>query len=86
MNDRSHGVVRALRDNPSLSRFEAILEDGSVATKPYHVRDGTIALRHAVVPAAHAGRGVAEQLNRFAEAAAGRRGLEIVPACPWIED
>lgn len=80
------GLIRRLRDNRDESRFEAILADGSVATRPYEVRADTIALHHTSVPAHYAGRGIADRLNRFARREADRRKLTIKAGCPFIED
>lgn len=80
------GLIRQLRDNRDESRFEAILADGSVATKRYEVRADTIALHHTSVPARHAGRGIGDHLNRFARREAGRRKLKVKAGCPFIED
>ncbi len=79
-------TIRLLRDNPGESRFEAVLADGKMAVKPYRLRGDTIALQHTVVPRPHAGIGIARRLNGFAHEQAERRGLTIVPKCPYVED
>lgn len=78
--------IRLLRDNPAESRFEAVLVHGEMAVKPYRLRGDTIALQHTVVPPSHAGIGIARRLNAFARVEAERRGLTVVPKCPYIED
>ena len=74
----------AIIDNPQEHRFEADLGDGSVAIAEDNLGGGKIVFTHTQVPAAHEGQGIGTALIRFALKAARKRGLLVVPLCPFF--
>lgn len=80
--DDSSGLV--ILNNPSQDRFEADLDDGSLAIAEYKLRGATIAFTHTLVPPAHEGQGIGSALIRFALAWARERGLKVIPICPFF--
>ncbi|MEP7130777.1 MAG: GNAT family N-acetyltransferase [Sphingomicrobium sp.] len=74
----------AIRDNPECHRFEADIGDGSLAIAEYTLSAGKIMFTHTAVPPAHEGHGVGSALIRFALASARRRGLQVIPKCPFF--
>ena len=70
-------------DAEDAQRYEA-REDGVLAGYlDYVVRPGRIALVHTEVLPSHRGLGVGERLVRFALDDARRRGLRVIPTCPY---
>ena len=74
----------AIRDNVDKQRFETDLGDGSLGIAEYQVRDGKMLFTHTEVPPAHEGRGIGTALIRFALRTARKRGLKVVPICPFF--
>lgn len=71
-------------DNKERGRYEARL-DGELAGFAQYRMDGPqITIFHAEVDPALEGRGVGSQLAKAALDDVGRRGLELVPRCPFI--
>jgi predicted GNAT family acetyltransferase len=74
-----------IRDNTALSRFE--LDAGGVtAYMTYRLAGGVMTLNHTETPVAARGRGMASQLVAGALDEVRRRGLKIVPRCPFVSD
>ena len=80
MNDQAHDV----RDNAERRRFEIDLGDGSFAFADYHLLTGKIMFTHTEVPEAHEGKGLGSALIRAGLGAARRRGLKVIPICPFF--
>ena len=74
----------AIRDNPERHRFEADLGDGSFAIAEYTLPAGKIVFTHTEVPPAHEGKGIGSALIRHALGEARKRGLKVVPICPFF--
>ena len=74
----------AIRDNPERHRFEADLGDGSFAIAEYTLPAGKIVFTHTEVPPAHEGKGIGSALIRYALGEARKRGLKVVPICPFF--
>jgi uncharacterized protein len=73
----------AVRDNPTLSRFE--LDVGGVtAFMNYRLAGNVITLNHTETPIAARGRGIASQLVAGALDIVRARGQRIVPRCPFV--
>jgi uncharacterized protein len=71
-------------DNPSMRRYEAVV-DGQVAGYVYYrERDGELALVHTEVELEFEGQGVASRLAAATLDDIRARGLQIVPICPFI--
>jgi len=73
-----------VRDNPERHRFEVDLGDGSFAIAEYTLPAGKIMFTHTEVPSAHEGKGVGSTLIRYALGEARKRGLKVIPICPFF--
>lgn len=73
-----------VRDNAARHRFEIDLEDGSFAFAEYTLPEGKIMFTHTEVPAAHEGKGLGTALIEAGLASARRRGLKVIPICPFF--
>ncbi len=72
-----------IRDNTALSRFE--LDAGGVtAFLNYRLAGNVMTLAHTETPLAARGRGLASQLVAGVLDEMRRRGLKIVPRCPFV--
>lgn len=83
--DDAPGLIRSMRWNAEESRYEAELEDGSMAVVDVRERDDQLLVTYTGTPPRHRRKGVAACLTRFALDHAIARGLEIVPVCPYTE-
>jgi uncharacterized protein len=72
-----------LRDNAALSRFE-LEADGVTAFLNYHRAGPVMTLAHTETPVEARGRGMASQLVAGVLDEMRRRGLKIVPRCPFV--
>lgn len=71
-------------DAEAAQRYEARDEGELAGYIDYVVKRGRIALVHTEVLHAHQGQGLAGQLARFALDDARRRGLRVIPSCPYV--
>jgi predicted GNAT family acetyltransferase/glutaredoxin len=71
-------------DVPAASRYELRLDGRLVGLAAYHRRDGRLAFTHTEVEESCQGRGLGSRLAAAALEDAGRRGLQVVPLCPFI--
>ena len=74
-----------IRDNPEATRYELFLGDRLAGLARYRIEDGRMAIPHTEVRPEYEGRGLGSQLARFVLDDARRRGLRVVPQCPFIE-
>jgi predicted GNAT family acetyltransferase len=74
----------AVGDSADAGRYEARLGADLAGFLDYVVKHGRIALVHTEVLADHQGRGVGSALARFALDDARRRGLRVIPSCPYV--
>jgi uncharacterized protein len=73
-----------VRDNPEQGRFE-VFDDGELAGhSEYHLVEGAIAFDHTEVDRRFEGRGLGSTLARAELEEARRRGLEVLPYCPFV--
>jgi predicted GNAT family acetyltransferase len=72
-----------IHDNADKHRFEADLGDG-MAIAEYNLLSHAIMFTHTEVPEAHEGQGIGTKLIEFALAEARRRGLQVIPICPFF--
>lgn len=77
MNDTPQVV-----DDPAASRF-VVETDGQIAELVYQLDDDRLLLLHTGVPRALERRGIGSQLVGAAIEEAKRRGLTVVPLCPF---
>jgi predicted GNAT family acetyltransferase len=74
-------------DNPDAHRYEARSPDGEVlGFSRYRVSGDTLVFTHTEVDPATEGQGVGSQLVRGALDDVRRRGLRIVPQCPFVKE
>ncbi|HEY0696997.1 MAG TPA: GNAT family N-acetyltransferase [Micromonospora sp.] len=73
-----------VRDNPAESRYEILDGEQVVGFATYRLTGGRIAFLHTEVDPAHAGRGLAGQLVTWALDDVRRRGLTVLPFCPYV--
>jgi uncharacterized protein len=71
-------------DHPEASRFELYDGDTLVGSARYHLRDREIIFTHTQVSEEYEGQGAGSQLAQEALDDARRRGLRVVPRCPFI--
>jgi hypothetical protein len=72
-----------VRDNPELRRFELATPLG-VAYSEYNLDGGLLTVRHTEVPQELEGQGIGSRLARGVLEAARKRGLKVVPRCPFV--
>jgi uncharacterized protein len=72
-------------DDPAASRF-IVEADGQVAELVYRLDGNRLLLLHTGVPRALEGQGIGGQLVGAAIDEAKRRGLTVVPFCPFARD
>jgi predicted GNAT family acetyltransferase len=72
-------------DDPASSRF-MIEADGQVAELVYELHGDRLVILHTGVPAALGGHGIGGLLVTAAIDEAKRRGLTVVPMCPFARD
>jgi uncharacterized protein len=82
MSDDGEGPL--ICDNRAKSRFEIDLGDDTFAIAEYELEPDRITFTHTVVPPQHEGRGIGSALIRFALNSARKRGLKVVPLCPFF--
>jgi len=73
----------AVRDNPTLSRFELDI-DGVTAIANYRLADGIITLTHTEVPEKARHGGIASRLIEGVLENVRSRGLKVVPRCSFV--
>jgi len=71
-------------DNTARSRYELTVDDDIAFID--HVNEGdAVAFTHTEVPECMEGKGVGSRLVKGALEDARRRGLKVVPRCPFVE-
>ena len=73
-----------VRDNPELSRYEILVDDRPAGFSEYRLRGGRIAFTHTEIGDEFSGRGLARKLVADELADARRRGLAVLPFCPYV--
>ncbi|MEO7964599.1 MAG: GNAT family N-acetyltransferase [Gemmatimonadaceae bacterium] len=73
-----------IRENRDAHRYEVAVGD-ELAVSAYELTNDTITLTHTEVPEAAEGHGVGAALVRFALDDARKRGLRVVPLCPFVK-
>jgi predicted GNAT family acetyltransferase len=77
-------MAAAVRDNPTLSRFE-LDRDGVTAVANYQLNGKVITFTHTEVPPQARHGGIASQLIADALDAVRARGWKIVPRCSFVK-
>ena len=71
-------------DDEAEQRFDATIDGTPAGSLQYAVKYGRLALIHTEVLPEFEGKGVGSSLVRFAIAEARRRGLRVIPTCPFV--
>jgi predicted GNAT family acetyltransferase len=74
-----------VRDNRQRFRYEIVVDDEVAGFVQYSMRGGRLVLVHTEVDPARQGQGLASTLIRGALDDIRRRGLPVVPVCPFVE-
>src|SRR4051794_22763334 len=73
-------------DNANDGRYEIRLEDQLAGFAAYRLRAGTIELVHTEIDEEFEGRGAGSRLVSHALDDARKRGLAVLPLCPFVND
>jgi len=77
--------VPTVRDNARELRYELVDDDGKVIGEIRYRREpGAVALVHTEVDPAREGQGLANMLVEGAVDDLRRRGLRLIPVCPYV--
>jgi len=71
-------------DHPDRKRYEVAVDGAVAGYAAYEMSSGTIVFTHTVIEPAFEGRGLGSAVARYALDDARRRGLTVVPRCPFI--
>jgi uncharacterized protein len=77
-------VEPTITDAAAAHRYEARIDGDLAGVLEYVTKRDRIALVHTEVFPEHQGRGIAERLAAFALDDARRRGLRVIPICPYV--
>jgi hypothetical protein len=77
-------VAVQVHDNPDERRYEAVVDGELAGFTAYRTQPGLIAFVHTEVKDAFERHGIASILIREALDDARRRGLEVLPFCPFV--
>jgi predicted GNAT family acetyltransferase len=83
-NDQDADRLELARDEAG-SRWTARLGGAVVGLIDYRERPGSVVILHAETDPAHQGRGFAGRLTGYALDDVRRRGLSVVPLCPYTQ-
>ena len=73
-----------VRDNPAAARYELFVAGELAGFADYVLSGETMTISHAQVEPRFEGRGLGSRLAAFALDDVRRRGLSVVPRCPFI--
>ena len=73
-----------VRDNPDESRYELVVDGRLAGIAQYRLNGERITMYHTEVEPEFEGRGLGDELARAALDDVRRRGLVLVPLCPFI--
>ncbi len=82
MSEPHDGVV--VTDQPGRQRYEMAVDGQLAGFVQYRRHANVIDLIHTEIEPAFEGRGLGEQLARATLDDVARRGLQIIPTCPFI--
>lgn len=73
-----------VRDDPDADRYEIVVDDELAGFSAYRLDGDRITFTHTEVGDEYAGQGLARQLVTEELADVRRRGLAVVPVCPYV--
>jgi hypothetical protein len=74
-----------VRDSPEEARYEIRVDERLAGFAQYRLKDERITIFHAEIDPEYRGRGLGDELAHDALEDVRRRGLVLVPRCPFIE-
>jgi hypothetical protein len=77
-------MTTTVRDNPEKSRYEIHVDHQLAGFSEYKLKRGRIAFTHTEIVDGFSGRGLARKLVADELADARRRGLAVLPFCPYV--
>lgn len=77
-------VATIVRDNPDQSRYEILVDDQLAGFTEYQPREGSLAFVHTESFPEFTGQGLARRLVTEALTDVRRRGLGVLPYCPFV--
>ncbi|MBA3867140.1 MAG: N-acetyltransferase [Solirubrobacterales bacterium] len=80
----SSAGAATVADNPQAQRYEVSLDGELAGVAQYRARPGLIAFTHTEVEDRFEGQGLASKLIAFALDDGRRRGLDVLPFCPFV--
>lgn len=81
---QSSATPAVVTDDQAQSRYELRVKGEPAGYLTYHRRGEQISLNHTEVEPAFQGKGLATHLARFSLDDARRRGLAVLPYCPYV--
>jgi predicted GNAT family acetyltransferase len=75
-----------MADNPGDDRYEVRLDGQVVGRADYRLDGQRVVIAHTYIHPAHRGQGLGAQMVQYALNDIRRRGLDLVPACPFVSD
>ena len=79
-------MTTTVRDNPTKNRFEVYVDDDLAGFSEYRLNPGRVTFTHTEIDDAFSGRGLARKLVVTELEEARRRGLAVLPICPYVRD
>ena len=73
-----------VQDNPEESRYDVLVDGRLAGFAQYRLGGGRITMYHTEIEPEYEGRGLGDELAREALDDVRRRGLVLVPLCPFI--
>lgn len=77
-------MATEISDNPDESRYEAVVDGALAGFAVYRLQPGTIAFVHTEIEGELEGQGIGSTLVREALEDVRRRGLAVLPYCPFV--
>ena len=77
-------AATTVTDDPERSRYELRVAGELAGFLTYHLRGQAISLNHTEVEPHFQGKGLATHLARFSLDDARKRGLAVLPFCPYV--
>jgi predicted GNAT family acetyltransferase len=77
-------MATQVRDNPDLDRYEVFLDGAIAGFAAYRLTQSHITFTHTEIDEAHEGAGLGSVLARGALDDVRKRGLTVIPLCPFI--
>jgi predicted GNAT family acetyltransferase len=79
-------MTDGVRDNPAESRYEIVADETLAGFASYHLHGDVADFTHTEIADEFEGRGLGSTLIRGALDDARRRGLHVLPYCPFVRE